>query len=69
MPLVQLYNMKTDPSEKTNLQADFPSAVWHLTEVLEQQIDLGRSTPGKPQTNDVSVDYRHISKDYPKTSK
>jgi arylsulfatase A len=69
MPPLQLYNMKTDPSEKANLQANYPSAVWHLTEVLEQQIDVGRSTPGKPQTNDVTVDYRHISKDYPQTSK
>jgi hypothetical protein len=43
MPPVQLYNMKTDPSETTNLQADYPSAVWHLTQVLEQHINLGRS--------------------------
>ena len=68
MPPVQLYNMKTDPSETTNLQADYPSAVWHLTQVLEQHIDQGRSTPGKPQNNDVTVDYRSISKDYPNTS-
>ena len=68
MPPVQLYNMKTDPSETTNLQADYPSAVWHLTQVLEQHIDRGRSTPGQPQNNDVTVDYRSISKDYPNTS-
>jgi hypothetical protein len=68
MPPVQLYNMKTDPNETTNLQADYPSAVWHLTQVLEQHIDQGRSTPGKPQNNDVTVDYRSISKDYPNTS-
>jgi arylsulfatase A-like enzyme len=69
MPPVQLYNMKTDPSEETNVQAEYPSAVWHLAKVLEQHIQLGRSTPGEPQTNDVGVDYRGISKDYPTTSK
>jgi arylsulfatase A-like enzyme len=66
MPLVQLYDLETDSGETTNLQAKYPSVVWHLTRVLEQQIQQGRSTPGREQRNDVSVDYQKFHYDYPK---
>jgi arylsulfatase A-like enzyme len=65
MPPVQLYNLGTDPSETTNLQAKYPNVVWHLSTLLEEQIDRGRSTPGNEQSNDVAIDYRKISEDHP----
>ena len=65
MPPVQLYNLRMDPYETTNLQAKYPNVVWRLTRLLEEQIDRGRSTPGKEQSNDVAVDYRKILEDHP----
>jgi arylsulfatase A-like enzyme len=56
LPLVQLYDMVTDPTEKTNLQADQPDTVKRLQGLLEQCVADGRSTPGRRQPNDVPVD-------------
>ncbi|MCU0457408.1 MAG: arylsulfatase [Bacteroidales bacterium] len=52
LPPVQLYNMKEDPSEKINLQAEHPETVKELTDLLKKYIEEGRSTPGKPQKNE-----------------
>lgn len=52
LPEVQLYNLKDDPSEKNNLQADNPEKVSQLKEILVRYIQDGRSTSGKPQAND-----------------
>ncbi|MFI3331764.1 MAG: arylsulfatase [Rikenellaceae bacterium] len=52
LPPVQLYNMKTDPSEKTNLQDKYPEKVEELKALLTKYIKEGRSTPGKAQKND-----------------
>lgn len=52
LPAVQLYNMKDDPSETTNLQAEYPDKVKELRDLLVQYIEQGRSTPGEPQKND-----------------
>jgi arylsulfatase A-like enzyme len=52
LPPVQLYNMKEDPSEKINLQAEHPEIVKELTELLKKYIEEGRSTPGTPQKNE-----------------
>ena len=56
MPLVQLYDMKDDPGERRNLQAENPDKVRELLALLRRQVADGRSTPGLPQANDVSVD-------------
>ncbi len=56
LPLVQLYDMEADVSEKQNLEAAHPDIVQHLTTLLEQWVANGRSTPGQPQQNDVEVD-------------
>lgn len=56
LPLVQLYDMETDVSEKQNLEASHPEIVQRLTQLLEQWVANGRSTPGAPQQNDVEVD-------------
>ncbi len=52
LPPVQLYNMKDDPSEKINLQAEYPEIVKELAELLKKYIEEGRSTPGMPQKNE-----------------
>jgi arylsulfatase A len=52
MPPVQLYDLSADIKETTNLQDKHPDVVKHLTELLQQYVDKGRSTPGKPQKND-----------------
>ncbi len=56
MPLVQLYDMKDDPGERSNLHADNPDKVRQLLDLLKRQVAEGRSTPGRTQENDVSVD-------------
>lgn len=52
LPPVQLYNIKEDPSEKINMQADHPEIVSELKELLMKYIEEGRSTPGASQKND-----------------
>ncbi|MGB0369970.1 MAG: sulfatase family protein [Opitutales bacterium] len=53
LPTIQLYNMKEDPSETTNLQAQFPEKVEALRAVAKKFVLNGRSTPGAPQANDT----------------
>lgn len=55
LPLVQLYNMQTDPSEKINVEAQHPRIVEQLTNLLKQYVKDGRSTPGKPSQNAVEI--------------
>jgi arylsulfatase A-like enzyme len=56
LPSVQLYNMTRDLGEQRNLSKEQPETVHRLTRLLEQYVADGRSTPGKPQKNDVKVD-------------
>jgi arylsulfatase A-like enzyme len=56
LPKVQLYDLSTDPAEQHNVHADHPDVVAKLTALLERYVNDGRSTPGKPQKNDVAVD-------------
>lgn len=62
LPPVQLYNLKNDPSEKENLQAQNPEMVQKLSALLKKYIDEGRSTPGKPQKNDGVYPWKQITK-------
>jgi len=55
LPPIQLYNLKTDMQEQYNLAASMPSVVSELTELLQKQIQSGRSTEGREQKNDVLV--------------
>ena len=50
-PSVQLFNLREDPRETTNLQADHPEVVDQLTADLRQIVEQGRSTPGPQQAN------------------
>lgn len=61
LPSVQLYNMKTDPSEKKNLEAQYPEKVAELRSLLVKYVEEGRSTPGKPQKNDGDYPWRQLN--------
>lgn len=51
----QLYNLAEDLGETRNLAADQPQRVSRMRQLMEKLITAGRSTPGKPQKNDVRV--------------
>ncbi len=51
----ELYNLSEDPAERKNLYGEHPEIVQCLTALLQKYIDDGRSTPGKPQRNDLSI--------------
>lgn len=55
LPPVQLFNLRDDPAERHNLQAEHPEIVARLTRLLERYVADGRSTPGRPQPNDAPV--------------
>ena len=55
LPAMQLFNLKTDLGEKTNLVAKKPDKVKALLALLETQVTQGRSTPGKNLSNDRKV--------------
>ena len=50
---VQLFNLKDDPTESTNLASQRPELVQQLFKILDEQIAAGRSTPGPRLRNDV----------------
>jgi arylsulfatase A-like enzyme len=56
LPLVQLYDMETDPAETKNLQAEHPQRVREMVSLLKDLVRRGRSTPGPEQANDTRVD-------------
>jgi arylsulfatase A-like enzyme len=60
LPLIQLYNVKTDPEEKVNVQDQHPREVKEMKELLKRYIENGRSTPGKPQKNDGEYPWKQI---------
>lgn len=56
LPLVQLYNLESDISEKTNLEKRYPKRIKRLTKLMEDYIVKGRSTAGKTVENDSKID-------------
>ncbi|WP_342804740.1 arylsulfatase [Alteromonas sp. M12] len=52
---MQLYNMKTDRAETTNLYKQKPEIVAQLKQQLEQVVNNGYSVDGKTGSNDVPV--------------
>jgi arylsulfatase A-like enzyme len=60
LPPVQLYDLTEDIGERKNLQADHPAEVERLTQLLRSYVEKGRSTPGKPQTNDSPVNFQKL---------
>ncbi|TLP81274.1 sulfatase family protein [Maribacter sp. ACAM166] len=61
LPPIQLYNLKNDPGETTNLQATNTEVVEELKSLLIKYIVDGRSTPGVPQKNDsINFEWKQI---------
>ncbi len=58
LPPMQLYDLRADPTETRNLQAEQPEKVKELTALLQRAIDNGRSTPGPSQKNDAEIAWR-----------
>jgi arylsulfatase A len=55
LPSIQLYDLARDIREQENLQGERPEVVKHLVHLLEKYVADGRSTPGRPQANEVPV--------------
>ncbi len=56
LPLVQLFNLRSDPGEQVNVQAEHAETVARLAKLLDEYVSRGRSTPGPAQRNTVAVD-------------
>ncbi len=61
LPPLQLYNLKKDPSEKNNLQDQFPTLVEELKMLLIKYVREGRSSPGKIQSNDGPYPWKQLN--------
>lgn len=55
---VQLYDMREDRGERSNLAESRPDEVARLTALLEDIVRRGRSTPGMEQANDAPIELR-----------
>ena len=53
-PFVQLYDLDTDIRETNNVAAVNPNVVAQISDILDEQIVNGRSTPGPELQNDVA---------------
>lgn len=62
LPPDQLYDLAHDPGEQQNVAADHPEIVARLTQLLEESIANGRTTPGPRQPNDVEIIIRKPAK-------
>jgi arylsulfatase A-like enzyme len=60
LPKVQLYNLKEDPSEKNNLEAQHPEIVEEYRKELLEIINAGRSTKGEKQRNDKVESWKQL---------
>lgn len=60
LPPIQLYNMKDDPSETTNIEAEHPEIVSRLRALMAKYVREGRSTPGAPQKNDGEYPWKEL---------
>jgi len=54
-PKAELYNLDEDIGETKNVAAEHPERVKEMQALLEEVITQGRSTPGRPQHNDIKV--------------
>lgn len=55
LPAGQLYDMQADPAEQNNLYLKHPQIVSRLTQLMDQYVNNGRSTPGPRLRNDVAI--------------
>ena len=56
----QLYDLRKDPGQTTNLYAKEPERVKSMLDTLAKIIREGRSFPGKPQKNDRAEVWKQI---------
>ncbi|MEX0988211.1 MAG: arylsulfatase [Bacteroidales bacterium] len=56
----QLYNMKDDPGEDNNVFAENPAIAENLKALLVSYIEFGRSTPGRPLSNEGMENWPQI---------
>ena len=56
LPSIQLYNLRDDIGEMSNVEGANAEVVTNLVKLLEKYVADGRSTAGPRQTNDVRVD-------------
>lgn len=61
LPAFQLYNLKEDIAETTNVLSKHPAKVHELKTLLTKYIKDGRSTPGARQSNDGSARWPELS--------
>lgn len=62
LPEMQLYDLKSDPKESNNLVFSQPKKVKELRSLLIKYINEGRSTPGKPQSNDhIDIEWKQVA--------
>ena len=52
LPPIQLFNLKTDPSETKNVYQSNPDKTRELYALLKSHVEKGRSTPGPNQMNE-----------------
>ena len=57
LPSMQLFNLKADRGEQTNLVQKEPQRVSSLLNLLSEQVAQGRCTPGKQVSNDRQVSF------------
>lgn len=57
LPPLQLFHLESDPSETANLYDQHPDQVDRLLQLLESQIQQGRSTPGPRLENDREISF------------
>lgn len=60
LPPIQLYNMKDNPSETTNVEAEHSEIVSRLRALMAKYVREGRSTPGAPQKNDGEYPWKEL---------
>ncbi|MEI8374202.1 MAG: arylsulfatase [Planctomycetota bacterium] len=65
---IQLYDMAHDVGERRNRQADAKADFARLTQLMEKYITEGRSTPGKPQKNDATINLWKQGRPAPNTT-
>lgn len=60
LPPVQLYDLKADPKEQTNLCDKRPEVVEELRAILKKYVEQGRSTLGAKQENEGPKHWKQL---------
>ena len=66
LPPMQLFNLKNDRGERKNLLSEKRSKANELILLLNGEVERGRSSPGKPVSNDRKVTFLPPGVEMPK---